>query len=113
MINDFPARLRQFRHEAGLTQLETAKRLYIAQNTYSKYELGKTSPNPDMLKRIAEIFGCSVADLVGEDPPADAAPADAPELTPQERELVEIYRRLDLKKQARLIDALLTLEAEP
>lgn len=112
MINDFPTRLRHYRHEAGLTQAETAARLYIAQNSYSKYELGRTSPNPDTLKRIAEIFGCSVADLVGEDPPPAAAPADTPELTPQERELVEIYRRLDLKKQAKLVRLLDELEKE-
>ena len=79
----------------------------MAQNSYSKYELGKSSPNPETLKKLAEIFGCSVADLVGESN-RETVPADG--LSPQEIELIERYRRLGLDGQMRLIQRLSEIE---
>lgn len=114
MDNTFPERLKHYRALAGLSQKEVAERIYLSQNAYSKYELGRSSPNPETLRQLAKLFGCSAADLIGEEVPAPEPPEEEPvRLTPQECELVEIYRRLDLKKQARLIDALMALEAEP
>ena len=111
MNNTFPERLKHYRALAGLSQKETAERIYLSQNAYSKYELGRSSPNPETLRQLAKVFGCSAADLIGEEVPAPEPPEEEPvRLTPQERELVEIYRRLDLRKQAELVRLLDELE---
>lgn len=105
----FAERLKYYRTRSGLTQKQVADKIFIAQNSYSKYELGKSSPNPDVLKTLAEVLGCTVGDLVGEDAPADTQQS-GDSLTAQERELIAHYRRLGLESQMQLVKTLLELE---
>lgn len=55
----FADRLKKYRKAAGLTQRDMAKKLFISQQAYAKYELGSSSPNPDMLADIANILNIS------------------------------------------------------
>ena len=57
--------LKKARKNKGLTQAEVAKKLYLSQAAYSKYETGASSPNPETLSRIAEVLEVSVSDLLG------------------------------------------------
>ena len=51
-------RLRAYREELGLTQVELAQRLGINQNLLSYYETGKRNPKGSVLFRIARFLGC-------------------------------------------------------
>ncbi|UKA12918.1 helix-turn-helix transcriptional regulator [Photobacterium damselae] len=51
----------------GVTQVQAAKMLGIARQTYLNFENGKTIPRADMLIDIADILGCSVSYFYGED----------------------------------------------
>lgn len=69
-------RLRGVRAELRYSQKYVAEQLYISQQAYAKYETGASTPNPEMLLKIAELFNVSVDYLVGatdERPPAEPA----------------------------------------
>ena len=55
------------RKEMKLSQQEVADALGIHQVTYGCYELGKRHPKPDMLKKMARFFGCSIDELLEDD----------------------------------------------
>lgn len=59
----FIKNLKKYREKAGLTQSEISKKLLMSQQGYAKYETGKSSPDPDRLREIANILNCSVEDL--------------------------------------------------
>lgn len=55
------AKLKYLRKAHGYTQEEMAKKLYIGQTTYSKYERGCLVMNGTLAKQIANIFEVSVS----------------------------------------------------
>ncbi len=61
----FNERLRALRIKAGLSQNEIAKKIFISQPAYAKYELGTATPNPDTLSLLANILQVSVDYLLG------------------------------------------------
>jgi len=63
----FADRLKKYRKAAGLTQRDMAKKLFISQQAYAKYELGSSSPNPDMLADIASILNISANLLLNDE----------------------------------------------
>lgn len=67
----FNERLKKLRIENNLTQTEIAKRIYISQPAYSKYEMGTASPNPETLGKLAEVLNVSVDYLVRNDVPPE------------------------------------------
>lgn len=48
----------------GLTQKEVAEKLDVSESTVSLYESGKRNPNIIILKKYAELFGCTIDELV-------------------------------------------------
>ncbi len=58
-------RLRQLRQSEGISQRDLADRLFVSQQTVAKWEKESTSPNPDTLRKIADVFNVSVDFLVG------------------------------------------------
>lgn len=61
----FGQRLRKFRRERGLTQVELSHELDVSQRTVSSYETGVAWPSPPTLMRIARILETSVDELLG------------------------------------------------
>ena len=47
----------QIRNEAGITQEEMARRLYVTRQAVSRWETGETAPGIDMVKLICVTFG--------------------------------------------------------
>ncbi len=47
------------------TQAALGDRVGVKKDTVSRWELGHTKPNPEQLKRLAEILGVSVEELLG------------------------------------------------
>ena len=60
-FNDY---LKELRLSAGYTQQEIADVLQIDRSTYAYYEAGKTEPNMQKLKKIANLYGLSSDDLI-------------------------------------------------
>lgn len=58
-------RLRDIREDSDKTQTEMAELLGCAQQTYSRYENGKTQMSYQPLCRLADYFGTSVDYLLG------------------------------------------------
>lgn len=59
VIMDFSSRLKEARERSGYSQKALAAKLFISQQAYAHYETGKSSPNPETLKRIAEVLEVS------------------------------------------------------
>lgn len=59
--------IRERRKAAGLVQGEVAKALDVSTAQYSRYERDPSSMKIDKLRALADFFGCSVDDLVGDD----------------------------------------------
>lgn len=59
-------RLKGLRKNKRWTQVELADRLGVAWNTVLRLETGNRRPSLDMLERLADTLGCSVADLLPE-----------------------------------------------
>ena len=60
-------KIKKYREEKKLTQLEVAEVLGVKPATISKYEAGTLEPNIESLKKLAELFGVSVDELLKED----------------------------------------------
>ena len=52
------------RINVGLTQSESAKALGINKNTLAAYENGKTIPKLDIAIKMAELYRCTLDDLI-------------------------------------------------
>lgn len=94
-------RLRAARRGAGLTQKQLAEGLAVEPITVSRWERGVTSPSLPRLRRIAELTGTTVSDLVRA---PDAASAHAVELAALREELAETRALVD--RVARTLDQL-------
>lgn len=55
--------IKELRKAAGLTQAKFAEAMGVTQSTVSQWENGRALPDTSKLPRIAEVLGCSVADL--------------------------------------------------
>lgn len=75
--------IRELRKKKGLTQQELGEYLGVQKTAISYYESGKRQPTPDMLMKMADLFGVSVDVILGrEDQPAEAPGwKDASEVT--------------------------------
>lgn len=57
-------RIREYRRENKLTATELGELIGISQSTISKIENGETSPKVEWLEKMADVFGCTVNDLL-------------------------------------------------
>ena len=102
--------LRFIREDRDLLQKDVANALGISRATYSNYESGLRSPDPDMLIKIAEFYGVSVDELLGYTPKNRTTDI----LRSDERILLKKYRSLSGKGRERTlkqIDFELKMEA--
>ena len=60
-------KIKKYREEKKMTQVEVAEVLGVKPATISKYEAGTLEPNIESLKRLAELFEVSVDELLKED----------------------------------------------
>lgn len=59
-------RFRMLRTERGLSQRETAARASIPMGRYWEIENGYREPDVDDLAKLARVFRCDVADILGQ-----------------------------------------------
>lgn len=58
---------RKFRKRAGLTQTELAKKIDMTQAAVGSWERGEAYPRVAKLKELADLYGCTVDELLQED----------------------------------------------
>ena len=63
--NIFAVRLRELRHDHGLTQVDIARELDLSPVTVNRYEAGDRLPPHDTLNKLATIFNTNVDYLLG------------------------------------------------
>lgn len=64
---DFSQRVRSYRNKFSFTQDDVARKLGVTSSAVSTWEAGRARPRLDKLQQLADLFGTTVADLMGED----------------------------------------------
>ncbi len=58
-------RIQEYRKQKKWTQEELAKRLGVERSAVAKWESGKSQPQAARLIALAEIFGCTIDEILG------------------------------------------------
>ncbi len=98
-----PKILKTERNKKGLSQMAFAKILGISQQTVGSWEIGRTSPDLDMLVKIAGFFNISTDYLLGNDTlnnKIDTQPEQV--LSKDEWDLIHKYRQLSAKAKKKI-----------
>lgn len=98
--NYFADNLRVLRKAHKLTQTQIADKLGLSVSLVSFWESGKREPVLDDVRKIANMFNVSIADLVGRD--ITQTYADVVEAE-KERELILYYRSLTSDQQSAVL----------
>ena len=93
-------RIRELRIAAGKSQAELADLIHVNKQTISQYERGVRYPKKENMEALADYFNVSIDYLTGKVNVTQIV------LTPEERHLIESYRKLSASNQ-HLIDAML------
>lgn len=92
----FGERLKKAREMRSLRQKDLALMVNVSQQTIAAYEVGRTTPTPDLIGMFASVLHVPVSWLL-----------EAEETyTPEEIELINAYRRLD-ERGKRAVKALI------
>ncbi len=62
-------KITELRERAGMTKTELADKLDVDISTVCKWESGVNTPTANGLLRLADLFGCSIDELYGREPP--------------------------------------------
>lgn len=101
-------RLKELREARGMSQAELASYLDVAQQTVASWEKDKSSPNYELLDRLANYFNVTTDELLDRNPSPQAIErymtgiltAPARQSTQQTRKMMEAYAKLTPEKKA-------------
>lgn len=65
---DLSKRLMELRMKNSLTQGQVADAVGVSRQSISKWELGEAVPGTEKVKKLGELYGLSVDDLLSDDP---------------------------------------------
>lgn len=95
MSNTFAKRLKELRKEAGITQIEFARKFNIANGTVGNWESGNRQPDYATVQKIADFFKVSVDYLVREETEGNAEIKKSPsEISEGEEKLLDLLRKI-------------------
>ena len=92
-------RLKEARELTGMTQKEVTRRTGIALGTLRRGERGVNEPDTDSIVMLADLYGVSTDMILG----SRFAQGNTPQLSDDEREMIEIMRELDEVEHAVLM----------
>jgi transcriptional regulator with XRE-family HTH domain len=72
----FAKRLKELRNNNKFSQAMLAEKLGFSQQAVAKWEAGESTPNPETLSKISELFGVSADYLLGLSDYPDGREAD-------------------------------------
>lgn len=110
--------LKELRIDRNLTQKQLSEMLDLSKNTVCEYEKGRAEPSIETLLKLSGIFGVSVDYLLGREDdfgnitvtssPSSDLSASSPNasLTPEERELLELYKKLPGTRKKTVLDTI-------
>lgn len=110
--------LKELRIDRNLTQKQLSEMLDLSKNTVCEYEKGRAEPSIETLLKLSAIFGVSVDYLLGREDdfgnitvtslPSSDSSASSPNasLTPEERELLELYKKLPGTRKKTVLDTI-------
>lgn len=93
-------RIKNLRETRGISQQRLASELNVTQAMVSKYELGVSEPDVNMIKRIAEYFGVSSDYLL--ELSDDKTAISVSGLSQEEKDMLFGFKRLDKIQKAKL-----------
>ena len=91
-------RIKFLRDEKGWSQSKLAKKLEVKTAAVSKYENGEVGLTEKILRKLSEIFKCSIDYILCNDEPFDSEIFNGEELR-----LLSWYRKLDTTQQKALV----------
>lgn len=115
MFMEFCEILSELRKEKRLFQDDVAKIVNVSKSTISNWEKGKQEPSIDCIKKLSAFFNVPTDYLLGlEDDGYTSFSSVAPalELTADERELVDTFRRMTKETQAITLDTVHSLAGD-
>lgn len=86
-----------------MTQLNLGMKLEVAQETISGYEIGRAEPNMDMLVKLADALDTSVDYLLGRTDIKVFAQFGQSDLSSDELELINAFRKMPEAKRQRAL----------
>lgn len=90
----------------GLTQQQLADIVGVKREAVAQWEVGLAMPRLGTAVKLARHFGIGLDDLVGDDMPEQTVEDLSDALSRDERELVELYRSLDVQGREMALCAL-------
>ena len=102
----FCTRLKDLRTEKELTQKALASQLGLTPNCICEWEKGRAEPNLDVLKKLSQLFDCSIDYLVGntDDFGVIAINEKTAKLSPDGQELLDIFNSLDVEYKSQILE---------
>lgn len=106
---DFSQKLKELRAEKGITQAELSEITNLSHGCIAMLEVGKRAPTGSTLVALADFFECSIDFLMGrEDDFGNITIVSSGQqknagLKPDEKELLETFRKLDMKNKMHVI----------
>lgn len=123
--------IKKLRQEKGLTQKQLAKEVHITQTAVSQWELGKTAPDKQIANKLADFFGVTLDFILGRTTERTSSyyasnindsnfvqgngtitVGENSTSSCEEAELLRIYRALDVRNRAKLLNTAFALEDE-
>lgn len=94
-------RLKELREEKHLRQIDVANAIGTSQTNIGRWENGINEPAPSFVSKLADFFGVSTDYLLGrtDDLGVPLSQGDAPQLTMEDRELLELFHRLSEQRK--------------
>ncbi|MDE6361374.1 MAG: helix-turn-helix domain-containing protein [Clostridia bacterium] len=104
-MEKFADRLKTIRKNAGMTQEQVANICGISQSNINTWETGRSLPSFDGLVALANCFVCSVDYLLGRESEESIIVINEDlKYTPDEKNLIKSYRKLNSKKKEEVMD---------
>lgn len=104
---DFSTRLKELRKERNVSQAEVAKQTGLSCGCIGMLETVKREPTGNTLVALASYFEVSVDYLLGiEDDFGNIVVSESNEITPEEKELLTLFRSLPNIRRKTVMDSI-------
>ncbi len=97
-------KIKTLRKEREIKQIELAKAMNLSVQTISGYETGYAQPPLDVAVKLADYFQITTDELIGRENYATGiVEVVGEQLTNDEKELLELYRKMNFQNKNQLI----------
>ena len=107
-------RLKELRDEKKLSQEEVAKAIGTSQTNIGRWEKGLNEPSSGFVIKLANYFEVSIDYLLGrEDDFGNVVVSENNEITPEEKELLTLFRSLPNIRRKTIMDSIRFMSESP